>query len=146
MPTSATPLEESTLSNILQQNDRSNHRKDDDYHCHDQPGAPVFPVSRVLSCLEFLIPSGSLCAPSCLLLLSGFLRLCHVLPFSLCSVVPCIIGGAANQPDMLGQRMSWLAVRILPRGGLFGIDVHVEHNINPHPEQTPLQGAPHTLV
>jgi hypothetical protein len=83
-PTSATPLEEITLSNILQQNDRSNHRNDDDYHCHDQPGAPVLPVSRVLSCLEFLIPGGALCGPSGLLLLSGFLRLCHVLPFSLC--------------------------------------------------------------
>ena len=44
------------------------------------------------SCLECLLPGGALGVPSGFLLLSGFLRLCHVLPFSLCSMVPCIIG------------------------------------------------------
>jgi hypothetical protein len=43
--------------------------------------------------LKCLIPCRSLCGPSGLLLLSSFLRLCHVLPFALCGVVPCIIGG-----------------------------------------------------
>ena len=69
----------------LQQNDRSYHRNDDHYHCHGQQ-SPVFLASRVLSCLKFLIPCGPLCGPSCLLLLSGFLGLPHVLPLS---PVPC---------------------------------------------------------
>ena len=63
----------------LPQNDRSYHHNDDHYHCNDQPGSPVFLASRVLSCLKCLIPCASLCGPSCLLLLSGFLRLCHFL-------------------------------------------------------------------
>src|SRR5918992_874756 len=56
----------------LQQHDRRNHRNDEHYHCHGQPDTPVFLVSRMLSCLKFLISCGSLCVPSDLLLLSGF--------------------------------------------------------------------------
>jgi hypothetical protein len=76
----------------LQQHDCRNHRNDEYYHCHDQPSTPVFLVSRLLSCLSFLISCSSLCIPSVLLLLSGFPALRHVLPFSLCDVVVCIIG------------------------------------------------------
>jgi hypothetical protein len=64
----------------LPQNDRSDHRHDNQDHGHDQPDASVFPVSRVLPCLKGFIPRRSLCGPSGLLLLSRFLRLCHVLP------------------------------------------------------------------
>jgi hypothetical protein len=66
-----------SVSRSLQQNDRRNHRNNDHYNCPGQPSAPVCPLSRVL---EFVIPCGSLGGPSCLLFLSGFLRLRHVLP------------------------------------------------------------------
>ena len=64
----------------LQQHNYRNHRNDEYYHCHGQPSTPVFLVSRMLSCLKFLISCRSLCVPSDLLLLSGFLTLRHVLP------------------------------------------------------------------
>ena len=72
------------MHHSLPQHDRRNDRNDEHDHGHDQPGTPVFLVSRALSCLEFLISCGALCVPSGLLLLSGFLTLRHVLP--LCSV------------------------------------------------------------
>jgi hypothetical protein len=88
----------------LQKNDRSNHR-DDHYHDHGQPDSPAFLLSRSLSCLRCLIPRGPLCGPSCLLLLSGFLTLRHVLP-----LFPVRCGalhwGLCKPPHMLGQRMS----------------------------------------
>ena len=90
----------------LQQHDRHNHRNDEHYHCHSQPDAPVFLVSHTLACLKFLISCASLGVPSDLLLLSGFLTLCHVL-----SPFPVRCGalhheGALQPPPLLGQRMS----------------------------------------
>jgi hypothetical protein len=64
----------------LQQDDHGNHGHDEHDRSQGHPGAPVFLLSRVLSCTRFLIPCGSLCGPSGLLLLSGFLRLRHVRP------------------------------------------------------------------
>jgi len=84
----------------LQKNDRSNHRDDHD-HYHGQPDSPAFLLSRSLACLRCLIPRGPLCGPSCLLLLSGFLRLRHFLPFSLGECDARHNGGDhANKPNM----------------------------------------------
>ena len=84
--------------NYLQQHDCRNHRNDEYYHCHDQPSTPIFLVSRMLSCLKFVISCSSLYVPSVLLLLSGFLTLRHVLPLFPMRLVACIIGALQTTP------------------------------------------------
>jgi len=96
----------------LPEHDRSNHRHDDHDGSHEQPCTPISLVSRALSRLKFRIPCRALCGPSGLLLLSGFLRLPHVLP-----LFPVWCGALhnwdlCNNPTMLVQHVAALIGRL----------------------------------
>ena len=64
----------------LQKNGRSNHRNDDHYGSYDQPVSPASPCLRRPICVLLLIVCGSLCCPSGLFFLLGFIMFRHCLP------------------------------------------------------------------
>lgn len=65
---------------LFQQHGRSNHRNDDHYCSHDQPVSPPSLCPRRPIVLLLPIVCGSLCCPSSLFFLLGFIMFSHGLP------------------------------------------------------------------